>query len=158
MVQGRKPDMERRYAIARLRQQGLTLAAIGQCLGVSRQCVHRTLQSIAHPRALPAVPCSLCGQEIVSAGILPVDRSGVLCLLCLRQCSGASFGRRLQTHRLAAGLTRAELARRARIHPCHVDDLEQRCCKPHWTTLARLVQALGPDIVPPEQAVRQGRA
>jgi transcriptional regulator with XRE-family HTH domain len=158
MVRGRKPNEERRRQIAELRQQGLTLAEIGGRLGVSRQCIHIALRSIAKPRVLPAVHCRSCGRDIVSAGLLPEDDGKVLCLACVRQCPETHFGLRLQAYRLAAGLTRSDLARRAGIHNACVTDLERRHRPPTGQTLARLVEVLGPDLLPPVPCLECGKA
>jgi transcriptional regulator with XRE-family HTH domain len=43
MVQGRKPNLERRRLMAGLRAKGWTYEAIGKRLGISRQAVHLAL-------------------------------------------------------------------------------------------------------------------
>jgi len=45
---GRRADGERRREMARLRDQGLTLAAIGALLGVTRQCVKISLDRLGY--------------------------------------------------------------------------------------------------------------
>src|SRR5262245_11533584 len=114
MVQGRKPNLKRRRRVVALRARGLSLSAIGRTLGVSHQCIQEMLHRIANPRVL-SVPCCACGQPILSPGALPSDRQTALCRTCLAKTPEAPFGQRLKALRLAAGLTKAELARQAGI-------------------------------------------
>jgi transcriptional regulator with XRE-family HTH domain len=113
MVSGGKPNFPRRRKIAALRASGLTLAEIGRRLGISKQCVHETLRLMRSPRPVPSVPCAGCGWKIASAGALPDDAGIALCPSCLARSPQAPFGTRLKSLRLAAGLTRTEMARRA---------------------------------------------
>lgn len=146
MVSGRRPDPWRRQEMARLRARGLTLAEIGRRLGVTRQCVHLTLRALARPRAR-SVPCSGCGREIVSGGALPSDAGSALCLPCLARRPGAPFAQRLKACRLAAGLTKAELAARTGLAQQSVRQYESGAREPRWRQLARLVSVLGPALV-----------
>jgi transcriptional regulator with XRE-family HTH domain len=113
MVSGRKRDPKRIAEMARLRALGLTLAEIGRRLGVSRQRVHETLANRLRPPPPRCVPCAGCGAPIASPGVLPSDAGRALCLCCLASRLDAPFGVRLKSLRLATGLMKAELARRA---------------------------------------------
>jgi transcriptional regulator with XRE-family HTH domain len=146
MASGRKPDAKRRAEIARLRAKGLSLAEIGRRLGVSRQSVQVTLRAMARP-AVRTVACSACGAAVVSEGALPSDAKAALCLRCLGRRPGTPFGQRLKACRLAAGLTKADLARRAGFRPQMLRHYETGLREPRWTQLARLVAVLGPALV-----------
>ena len=57
--QGAQPDLPRWRQINRLRGQGLTFAAIGQRLGVTRQCTHRLYRSYRVTRRKLTIPMIL---------------------------------------------------------------------------------------------------
>jgi hypothetical protein len=157
MPLGRKPDHERRRQMAALRQQGLTLAEIGQKLRVSRQCVHEALQRMAGPRTPPVVTCSSCQGNLVLAGILPEEIDKVLCLACVQERADAPFGQRLQACRLAAGLNRAELARQSGVSVACIADYERCSSYPQQANFARLVRVLGPRLAPEGRKTRRWR-
>jgi transcriptional regulator with XRE-family HTH domain len=156
MVQGRNLNIERRCAVAELRQQGLSLAEIGHRLGITRQRVSQLLKRFTFPR-VRAIPCSACGEPIVSTGALPDDQGTALCLDCLAQRPQAPFAQRLGAQRLAAGLTRAELARRAGMSNEGIRGLERHGRKPQPETLARLVGVLGRGLIPTESQQANNR-
>jgi DNA-binding XRE family transcriptional regulator len=93
------------------------------------------------------VPCAACGRDIVSAGALPTDAGSAVCLRCLARRPGAPFAQRLKSHRLAAGLTKAELAKRAAMTHNTVRHYESGAREPRWKHLARLVRVLGSGLV-----------
>jgi transcriptional regulator with XRE-family HTH domain len=132
--------------MARLRARGLTLAEIGRRLGVTRQCVQLALAALAHPR-VHSVPCAGCGRDIVSAGALPSDAGSAVCLRCLANRPGAPFAQRLKSCRLAAGLTKSELAERTGLTYNTVRMYEGGGREPRWRQLARLLSVLGPTLV-----------
>jgi transcriptional regulator with XRE-family HTH domain len=140
MVSGRRPDVKRRRQAARLRARGLSLAEVGRRLGVSKQGAAVLLRPL---RQAPVVACARCGAAIVSAGALPSDAGQALCLACLEICPGATHGERLRAFRLAAGLMKLELARKAAMPEMMVRRLEQGRHRPRLTTLHRLARALG---------------
>jgi transcriptional regulator with XRE-family HTH domain len=155
MVQGRKPNLKRRERIWRLRAAGLTLSQIGKRLGVSRQAVHNMLQGIERSRTRSrSVPCAACGQAIVSAGALPSDAATALCLDCLGKRPEAPFGQRLKAYRLAAGLTKAELAVRCGLGRDAARKYEDQGVLPLVPTALRLVESLG---VTPEDLGLKGQ-
>jgi transcriptional regulator with XRE-family HTH domain len=140
MVRGPKPNRKRRREAARLRDRGLTLSEIGWRLGISRQGVASILRPL---REAPAIPCRHCGVAIVSAGALPSDAGKALCLGCLPRGPNAAFEQRLKTFRLAAGLTKAELARKAGVRQTSLSRYEDGWARPRPATFASLARALG---------------
>jgi transcriptional regulator with XRE-family HTH domain len=142
MVSGRKPDLGRWRQVARLRARGLTLEAIGRRLGLSRQRVYAILEA-ARRRETQAVPCRLCGTIIAPEGALARHGRQALCLTCLGRSPATPFGERLRAYRLAAGLTRAELARRAELWGGALQAYEEGQSRPSSASLQRLAQALG---------------
>jgi transcriptional regulator with XRE-family HTH domain len=144
MTGGRRPHLTLREEAARLRAQGLSLKEVGRRLGMTRQGASSLLRPL---RGTPAVACPLCGAAIVSAGALPRDAGTALCLTCLAQHRGASFGQRLKSFRLAAGLLQKELSRKAGVCEPTIRSCEVGRHRPQAVTLARLAGALG---VPPE--------
>jgi transcriptional regulator with XRE-family HTH domain len=97
------------------------------------------------PGAVP-LPCRDCGGVILT-GPAQLRRNGpALCLRCLADRPDATFGQRLKAHRLAAGLTLKELARRADLRYQNLSAYE-RGVEPNWRALVRLVNVLGTDLV-----------
>jgi transcriptional regulator with XRE-family HTH domain len=146
VIRGRRPDIERRQLVMQLRQQGLTLPEIGRRLGVSRQSAHQMLRQAQGPRLL-TVHCRGCGRSHAAHDILPEEQHSVLCLDCLAHQPQATFRQRLQTHRLAAGLTRAALARRARVDSESIACYEEGRAQPRPSTLSRLAEVLGSGLL-----------
>jgi transcriptional regulator with XRE-family HTH domain len=149
MVSGRKPNLQRRQRMMALRARGLTLTAIGQRLGVSRQAVSEALRTLQKGRSSRSVPCSVCGQPIVSAGALASDSATALCLRCLGQDPRIPFSQRLKAHRLAAGLTKTELSQRAGLNPAAIRLYEAGLQQPRRKSQARLIKVLGPAVLGP---------
>jgi transcriptional regulator with XRE-family HTH domain len=147
MASGRKPNRERRSRIARLHARGLTLTEIGRRLGVTRQAVHGALAQLRQPAPQPSVPCRRCAAPIVSPGALPSDRGQALCLTCLASSPDADLGVRLKAFRLAAGLTKTELARRLGVATMTVHQYEAGARQPRWQQLALLIAVLGPGLM-----------
>jgi len=145
MVHGRKPNWERRQRILKLRERGLSLPEIGRRLGVTFQCVDRTLRKMADewPRS---VPCAGCGEDIVSAGAVASDHGLALCLSCLAKRPNVPFGQRLRAVRLA-GLTRAELAARCGWNAGNIQEYEMNRSNPKWPAIVRLIRVLGIGLV-----------
>jgi helix-turn-helix protein len=148
MAAGRKPNLKRWRLIEELRAAGLSLPEIGRRLGCSHEAVVSTLPTIARNRErVRSVACAGCGEPIISVGCLPSDRGNALCLDCLALRPEVPFGRRLLAFRLAAGLTRAELAARAGIDPSLIHRYELKDGTPRWHRVARLIQVLGVGLV-----------
>jgi hypothetical protein len=147
--QGRWPDPERCRLVAELRDQGLGPAEIGRRLGISRQAVHYCLKR-SLPSAQPGVTCRGCKGVAVPAGARVRERGEGLCPACLRR-RGAAFGRVLRACRLAAGMNKAELARRSGLRPTLLAAYEAGRHRPRATNLARLAAALGDCLPGPER-------
>ena len=143
----RKPNSRRHAEIARLRARGLTLADIGRRLGVSRQAVHDALALQQRSPALRLVPCAGCGASIASAGALDSDAGQALCLSCVARRPQLAVGLRLKAFRLAAGLTKAELADRVGVSAVTIHRYEVGAREPRWRELMPLVCVLGPGLV-----------
>jgi transcriptional regulator with XRE-family HTH domain len=145
MVQGRKPDQARRRQASELRRQGLTLAEIGRRLGIT----HQGVQAVLRPprRRVLAPRCPGCRGLLPEAGVSGPRDATALCLACLRQRPHTPFGLRLQTVRLAARLTLAELARRSGVSASSLRYYEGRQTLPPAAALVRLLGALGSDLV-----------
>jgi transcriptional regulator with XRE-family HTH domain len=148
MGRGRKPNLERRHQAAALRERGWTLAVIGQHLGVSGSMVAYLLQAgrsagKASPLARRMVVCCACGGAIHAGSVLGRDEGAPDCVACATRRPGATLGHRLQALRLAAGLSRGDLSRRARVGSSRIGDYEHGRKKPHLSTTARLARALG---------------
>jgi transcriptional regulator with XRE-family HTH domain len=142
MVSGRKPNLERRRRVIELKSQGLTLSAIGKKLGITRQAVHASLQSV-HKAARRVITCSECHMPIDPAGALPADVGNTRCLICVARGPEATFGQRLKAFRLAVGLTRRELDLLADLPASSVQNYEQDRRNPTETTRAKLAEAIG---------------
>jgi transcriptional regulator with XRE-family HTH domain len=132
--------------MAQLRARGLSLTEIGRRLGVTRQCVQGTLRALARKRTY-SVCCTACGRDITSAGALASDAAAALCLSCLATHPAAPFARRLKACRLAAGLTKAQLAARAGLGYEVVRNYERGVRQPRWPQLVPLIRALGAKLV-----------
>jgi DNA-binding XRE family transcriptional regulator len=141
VVSGRWPDLGHRQRVADLWGQGLSLAEIGRRLGVTRQAIHDALKRMGHG-TVGLVACRGCGQPIASAGARRLDAGQALCLACLAHTPAATLGQRLRAFRLAAGLRRGQLARRAGVHTTGVKLYEEDQVHPRQGSLARLAQAL----------------
>jgi transcriptional regulator with XRE-family HTH domain len=144
---GRPPDEERRRLIARLRAQGWTFRQIGERLGTSRQSVHGVLKASGTAVELPGLTCIECRREVGPRRLLNRPNGSILCPACLARHPEASFGQRLKTHRLAAGLTQAGLGRRAGLQPMLIAKYEQGKAEPQWRNLAKLIRVLGVELV-----------
>jgi transcriptional regulator with XRE-family HTH domain len=147
MVSGRKPDLHRRARIAQMYSRGLSLAEIGRRLGVTKQAVHETLNQMSRPLPRRSVPCAVCAAAIVSDGVLASDRGQAICLTCLASRPRAGLGARVKAFRLAAGLTKTELARRLGVSAMTVHHYETGHREPRWRHLQPLIAALGPGLV-----------
>jgi hypothetical protein len=101
------------------------------------------------PGGEPAsVRCSACGSTIVTGGLLAGELSPALCLPCLRQRPDVTFAQRLFACRLAAGLTRGQLAARVGGSENTILRYESGRHRPGASRLAALAHVLGPDLLP----------
>jgi DNA-binding XRE family transcriptional regulator len=143
--QGRWPDPERCRLVAELRGEGLAPAEIGRRLGVSRQAVHYCLKR-SLPSANPGVTCRGCKAVAVPKGARVRERGEGFCPACLRR-RGAPFRRVLRACRLAAGMNRAELGRRAGLRSLALGEYESGKVRPQRATVARLAAVLGRELM-----------
>src|SRR5262245_4286497 len=158
MPSGRKPDLERRRQVLTMRDSGLTLSEIALRFGVSKQAIWSLLNSRRQRTAARAVACTGCGAVIFSAGALRRDAAAALCLACLHGRPDAPFAQRLKALRLAAGLSRAELATRTGLAPGSLRAYEDGRRKPQGRSARRLAGVLGHDLLggpPPQGAKKQ---
>ncbi len=147
MVSGRKPNLRRRARIAQLHSRGLSLTEIGRRLGVTKQAVHEALTQLNRPLPQRSVLCASCAVAIVSDGALASDLGKALCLSCLAAKPRAALSARLKAFRLAAGLTKTELARRLGVSTMTVHHYETGSREPRWRHLKPLIATLGPGLV-----------
>jgi transcriptional regulator with XRE-family HTH domain len=147
MPSGRKPDLERRRQVLHLRDKGLSLNDIARRFGVTKQAVWSLLNHRPQRTAARAVACSACGAMIVSPGALRRDASDALCLACLRERPAVSFALRLKALRLAAGLSRTELAARSGVAAGSLRAYEDGQRKPHQRSATRVARVLGEELL-----------
>src|SRR5437868_11972184 len=100
MPRGRRPDLRRREQMVKLRAAGLSLAQIGERLGISRQRVQKALSLSGKLRVVP-IRCQKYSKVITRLHTVANNNFPVYCLDCLPQ--DATFGQRLKTRRLSAG-------------------------------------------------------
>jgi DNA-binding XRE family transcriptional regulator len=142
-------DDENRRAMAALRATGLTLVEIGRQLGVHPKRVARVLKKVQVKQGMNPITCIECHAIIDSPAVQRCDAGETLCLQCLARCPDAPFGRRLRALRLAAGLTRGQLAGRAAMSETTVGTYERGQGFPGRSTLQALVRVLGSELTAP---------
>jgi transcriptional regulator with XRE-family HTH domain len=140
---GSNPDQQRRRFILALRTQGLTLQEIGDRLGISYQCVHKTLKLIKANEVRPAIACCRCGREVARRRGVMRAGAPVLCLECLARQPSVTFAEWLRAHRLAAGLTQQTLAKRAGVETTLICGYERDKHYPRPVHLAKLIRVFG---------------
>ena len=113
MVQGRKPDLQRRRKVAELWGRGLTVTEISRELGCRKQNAAYLLQRSGRPaRDYLPLRCRRCRVVVTERLVLRAQARRPLCLACLARSPRAPFAERLCALQLARGWTRKELARR----------------------------------------------
>jgi transcriptional regulator with XRE-family HTH domain len=139
---GATPDHKRRQQITSLRAAGLTFRVIGERLGITRQ----TAYALSYRRRVSRgeVHCKACDGPISASRDEKANRP-VYCLACLAKRSEATFGERVKAYRVAAGLSRAELAKRAGVKKTLLDLYERSNASgdPRWSQVRRLALVLG---------------
>jgi DNA-binding XRE family transcriptional regulator len=140
----RGPDEKRRKQIAALRGKGLTFQAIGDRLGVTRQCAHALFhqrnQTGSSYYVPPALRCRKC-KAVIPRLAPSLRRAPVFCLVCVDRYP-SSFGERLRAFRIAAGLTVPKLAERAGLTGAAIGVIERDLHQPRKKTVAKLVAVL----------------
>jgi hypothetical protein len=139
---GSLPDQEQRSQAAYLRDQGLSFAAIGRRLGISKQAAWHLIVK-GSPGHVAGVRCSACQAVVTTRHFQSRTVGEVLCRQCLAAQPHAPFALRLRSHRLAAGMSRPELQHAAALVAGRVKDFEERGAKPHAATRGRLANVLG---------------
>src|SRR5439155_10354349 len=87
--------------------------------------------------------CRECGREIAKFRAEAPRNSLAWCLECLGKHPEATFGERLKSHRLAAGMTQRELAEKVRLRQPSIAHYEADKGLPRQGNLAKLTRALG---------------
>ncbi len=140
-------DEENRREMAILRAKGMTLVEISRRFGFSAQRVRRVLRK-AHVEPVPLpVNCIECNATLDSPALLRCDAGETLCLPCLARFPDSPFGRRLRALRVAAGLTRGQLAGRAAMSESIIGQYERGQGLPGRIALQALVRILGSELV-----------
>ena len=135
---GRRSDPAKRAEARALRARGL--AQVAEALGITRQGAHYLLVGRKPRRSRVPLHCPRCGAALGAVG-LPGEEG--LCLPCLQRPGLVGVGDRLRAHRLAAGLSRAQLGRKADLAEATVGQLEHGENVPRPETLRKLAEALG---------------
>jgi Helix-turn-helix domain len=152
---GPRSDAVLRARVAELRARGLGLREIGRRLGLHPEQVRSCLRVTARASS-PAAPCPRCGGVAIPAGAGLREDPGP-CPACLAKQPRVRFGDVLRAHRLAAGLTRAALSRRAGVDHTLLLAYEQDGMQATWPILVSLVRVLGAGLVTPK-GKPEGRA
>ena len=155
---GRHPNLARRKLIEKLAAKGWKQRQIAGHLGCSLQNVSRYLQG-KNFQVHQDVVCCRCGATITVKPVFHFRRKPVLCLPCLEKKPDPSFQERLQSYRLAAELSRTELADRIGVNKACIARYEIGG-SPGWQLLSLLVQELGPELLthpPPKVRPRKKR-
>jgi hypothetical protein len=93
------------------------------------------------------VRCCECAAAIATGHHTIESNRRPLCLACLAKHPDAPFGRRLKACRLAPGLTAEQLAAQSGVPSGPIRSVERGVCWPRWERVARLVRALGAELV-----------
>jgi transcriptional regulator with XRE-family HTH domain len=145
---GRKHDPTRWRKAVELRARGLSLPQIGRRFGITHQGVRHILRRSGPAAALPSVRCCACAAPIGdhSGG---GDLGRVYCRACLSARPDAPLADRLRALRVAAGLTQAELARRAGASYRTIGHIECGTWQnPSWPSVRPLIEGLSVELVP----------
>jgi transcriptional regulator with XRE-family HTH domain len=147
MPRRKSRDQQLRRLIAKLRAKGWTFQAIGDRLGVSRQAVHSMLHYVSGKKRgisnyrPPDFHCACCSRTIPRRGKW-LHKMPVLCPICIDKYP-ATFGERLRSLRVAAGLTTEALGRQATLSGACICRVESQPYRPSSGTVNKLVAVLG---------------
>jgi len=147
MIRGRKPNLRRLHQMERLRAQGLTLTEIARQLSVPRATVYNALNRRCGVR--PVAICRHCQTPILGTEKSP-SRCVVFCRECLNKLPTLSFGQRLASLRIMAGLTQDALAQATCVSRGLISRLEHDGNKPRARTSEVLIEFL-------ERALSKGK-
>jgi transcriptional regulator with XRE-family HTH domain len=138
MVQGRLPNLARRQLARTLREQGLTLANIGERMGISHQAVR---ELIASSGPTPDLLCSKCQARIVKTW--KFRNESFICLACLKAMENPSFAEKLRAYRINQGWPQTRLAKEVDCSRRLIASYEQGVREPTVAMMDRLALALG---------------
>ena len=94
------------------------------------------------------VACKECGVMIARGKVANKTAHATFCLPCLAKHPEATFGDRLKAYRVAAGLTRSELAQLTGVQLTTIANYERsEGGDPQWSRMRRLVRVLGVGIL-----------
>ena len=99
--------------------QGLSVAEIASQLGVSSYRVRQALKTPTHRNGSEPVRCADCAKELAPTGATASETHSALCLPCLGKRPTTTFAQHLLAFRLAAGLSRGQVAARGRRREHH---------------------------------------
>jgi transcriptional regulator with XRE-family HTH domain len=146
MPRGIDVTEKRRHKMGRLRAQGLTFQQIAAQLGVSHQYVQQVLKRGGTGWLVP-ICCHRC-KAVITRMRTAYDRNiAACCLKCLSEQPESPFGERLRAYRLAAGMTRRELAAKARVGHASVVEYELGNKQPTLENLMKLIRLLGTGLL-----------
>jgi transcriptional regulator with XRE-family HTH domain len=135
-----RPKPEQRQRAIDLRAAGQTLAQIGQRLGITRQAVEYLLRGQTPP---PPARCRTCKAALPEGA---TQTRGALCLPCLQRRTDATFAQRLRGCRVAAGLTRGQLATQIGVTEDTVGRYENGVAMPRRELREALALVLGSEL------------
>jgi transcriptional regulator with XRE-family HTH domain len=143
---GRPWDAALRRRAAALRSQGSSYSEVGHLLGVSKQRVGQLLRDAGPGVRTLVVRCRECGRAVAPDRPQGYFHRDALCRACLDR-PGVTLGERILTYRLAAGLTRVDLALRVGVRFDLVGRFERGQRRPDKRVLRRLAKVLGPGLL-----------
>jgi len=146
MVQGRRPDMEKRLKVRSLREQGWTNARIAKLMRISEQAASRLANSLGPVKA-PDLLCSKCRAVIIPNANWKSRNRACLCLACLKRKKRPTFAERLKAYRLDRGLSQSELAKKVGCGLMTIACCEQGQREPLFGMLVTLVRVLGQELI-----------
>lgn len=146
---GRRPNLKRRRDVANLHSRGVAPPEIARRLGIGVAAVYYYLKAHDLPASEPGA-CSAC-QTTIAPGANPHQYKDLLCRKCLQNNPHVPFSRFLKSLRVAAGLTRQDLAARGTVGLDLIGRYERGEVEPAWKNLVRLFKVLGVQLVVPEK-------
>jgi transcriptional regulator with XRE-family HTH domain len=145
---GRPRNVAIRKEVSRLVQEGLSLTAVGQSMGISRQWVHQLVRGkTSKPRLGAVLVCADCKKPVGKARASYRYLNPVYCPRCLVNHSELPFHLRLRLLRLAKGWTLQEAGRRCGVGANAFYHYEHGPrTKPPREKLAHLLSVFGPAL------------
>jgi transcriptional regulator with XRE-family HTH domain len=141
-----QPDDPSPRALAELRDQGLSVAEIASQLGVSSYRIRQALKT-PHRNGADPIRCADCSTELTPTGEAISEARSALCLPCLGKRPTTTFAQRLLACRLAAGLSRGQVAARAGGSESTIRNYEAGRYEPGHARRIALANVLGPALL-----------